>query len=127
MADEATTRREVLKKAAYTTPILLTLKANLEFASAGSGLPPSNDRVITGRPELPNPGEPTSGSTKPPTATPSGPGSPQPPSPSAPAPVSPELPPPDNPAPDNPASPPDDAPDTTPRPRRRRRHRRWGS
>jgi hypothetical protein len=66
MSDETTTRRKVLKKAAYTTPAILTLKANLEFASAGSGPTPTRDPVITERPELRNPDEPSPGGTKPP-------------------------------------------------------------
>jgi hypothetical protein len=37
MSEERLTRREVLKKAAYVTPVILTLKANFSFASAGSG------------------------------------------------------------------------------------------
>ena len=37
MSDERITRREVLKKAAYVTPMILTMKANFAFASAGSG------------------------------------------------------------------------------------------
>jgi len=38
MSNEQASRREVLKKAAYLTPAILTLKAGLSFASNGSGL-----------------------------------------------------------------------------------------
>jgi hypothetical protein len=38
MTDEQSSRREVLKKAAYVTPAILTLKAIPSFASNGSGL-----------------------------------------------------------------------------------------
>jgi hypothetical protein len=69
MADEATTRREILKKAAYATPVLITLKANLEFASAGSGWPASRDQVIPIYPEPPNPGTPTPGGPESPPST----------------------------------------------------------
>jgi hypothetical protein len=37
VAEERFTRREVLRKAAYITPVILTMPANLSFASAGSG------------------------------------------------------------------------------------------
>jgi len=37
VSDERLTRREVLKKAAYITPVILTVQANFSFASAGSG------------------------------------------------------------------------------------------
>jgi hypothetical protein len=37
MSDERITRREIIKKAAYITPLILTVKANFAFASAGSG------------------------------------------------------------------------------------------
>jgi hypothetical protein len=38
MPDEQASRRDVLKKAAYITPAVLTLKAIPSFASNGSGL-----------------------------------------------------------------------------------------
>ena len=38
MANEQTSRREVLKKAAYVTPVILTLQATPSFASNGSVL-----------------------------------------------------------------------------------------
>jgi hypothetical protein len=38
MPDEQGSRRDVLKKAAYITPAVLTLKAIPSFASNGSGL-----------------------------------------------------------------------------------------
>jgi hypothetical protein len=37
VSDERLTRREVLKKAAYIAPVILTVQANFSFASAGSG------------------------------------------------------------------------------------------
>ena len=37
MSEERTTRRDIIKKAAYITPIILTMSANFSFASAGSG------------------------------------------------------------------------------------------
>jgi len=37
VSEERLTRREVLKKAAYVTPVILTVQANFSFASAGSG------------------------------------------------------------------------------------------
>ena len=37
MSEERPTRREVLKKAAYLTPVIFTVAANFSFASAGSG------------------------------------------------------------------------------------------
>jgi hypothetical protein len=37
MSEERTTRRELLKKAAYIAPVILTVQANFSFASAGSG------------------------------------------------------------------------------------------
>ena len=37
MSDERVTRREIIKKAAYIAPLILTLQANFSFASAGSG------------------------------------------------------------------------------------------
>jgi len=37
MSDERITRREIIKKAAYIAPLILTVKANFAFASAGSG------------------------------------------------------------------------------------------
>jgi hypothetical protein len=38
MTDEQTSKRELLKKAAYIAPAILTLKALPSFASNGSGL-----------------------------------------------------------------------------------------
>jgi hypothetical protein len=38
MTDEQSSRREVLKKAAYVTPVILTFKAIPSFAQNGSGL-----------------------------------------------------------------------------------------
>ena len=37
MSDDRITRREIIKKAAYIAPLILTVKANFAFASAGSG------------------------------------------------------------------------------------------
>jgi hypothetical protein len=37
MSEEHITRREVIKKAAYMTPVILTLLAAPSFASGGSG------------------------------------------------------------------------------------------
>ena len=37
MSEKQLTRREVLKKAAYVAPVIVTMKANFAFASAGSG------------------------------------------------------------------------------------------
>jgi len=37
MSDERATRREIIKKAAYIAPLILTLQANCSCASAGSG------------------------------------------------------------------------------------------
>jgi hypothetical protein len=39
MSESQSTRREVLKKAAYVTPVILTLPILPSFASAGSGDP----------------------------------------------------------------------------------------
>jgi hypothetical protein len=39
MADADVTRREILTKAAYMTPAIVTLPVLLSFASAGSGHP----------------------------------------------------------------------------------------
>ena len=37
MSGERISRREIIKKAAYIAPIVLTLSANFSFASVGSG------------------------------------------------------------------------------------------
>ena len=37
MFEERTTRRDIIKKAAYIAPIILTMSANFSIASAGSG------------------------------------------------------------------------------------------
>ena len=37
MSEKELTRRQILKKAAYVTPVIVTVKANFAFASAGSG------------------------------------------------------------------------------------------
>ena len=37
MSDERVTRRELIKKAAYIAPLIVTMKASFSFASAGSG------------------------------------------------------------------------------------------
>ena len=37
MSGERITRREIIKKAAYAAPIIVTIRANFSFASAGSG------------------------------------------------------------------------------------------
>jgi len=55
MSAQDTTRREVIKKAVYATPVLLTLKANLTFAATGSGLQAPSDYVFTGGPGPPIP------------------------------------------------------------------------
>jgi hypothetical protein len=67
MSDQGTTRREVIKKAVYVTPLLITLKANLEFASTGSGLAAPSDYVLTG-----GSGPPASGTVPPDTTAPGG-------------------------------------------------------
>jgi hypothetical protein len=38
MSEERTARREILKKAAYMAPVIVTVAANFSFASAGSGV-----------------------------------------------------------------------------------------
>lgn len=38
MTDEQTSRRELLKKAAYTAPLILTLAVAPTFGSSGSGI-----------------------------------------------------------------------------------------
>ena len=37
MSEERITRRQAVKRAAYVTPVILTMAANFSFASAGSG------------------------------------------------------------------------------------------
>ena len=37
MSEERLTRREIIKKAAYVAPVILTFPANFSVASAGSG------------------------------------------------------------------------------------------
>jgi hypothetical protein len=44
MSDAQPTRREVLKKAVYTTPAILTLPAIASFASHGSGREKDDDK-----------------------------------------------------------------------------------
>ena len=44
MANEQASRREVLKKAAYVTPVILTLQAIPSFASNGSVLTEEKDK-----------------------------------------------------------------------------------
>ena len=48
MSDERVTRREIIRKAAYIAPLILTVQANFSFASAGSGDyysdPPDKDK-----------------------------------------------------------------------------------
>ena len=39
MAGKKITRREVIKKAVYVTPVILTLAAKPSFARSGSGIP----------------------------------------------------------------------------------------
>jgi hypothetical protein len=136
MSDQGTTRREVIKKAVYVTPVLLTLKANLEFASAGSGLHAPSDRGVTGGSGQTTPVEPTppeSGTVPPDSAAPGGSTPPplhDPPpagSDSAPsdhlAPVSSEPPPAEHTRSDDAASPPHNDP-VADHPRKRRRLRR---
>jgi hypothetical protein len=43
MSEQRVTRREIIKKAAYLAPIVLTVQANFSFASAGSGDYTDND------------------------------------------------------------------------------------
>ncbi len=43
MSEQQPTRREVLQKAVYISPVILTLPAVLSFASAGSGDPKDKD------------------------------------------------------------------------------------
>jgi hypothetical protein len=49
MAEADVTRREVLTKAVYMTPAIVTLPVLLSFASAGSGNP-GNDAAGSGNP-----------------------------------------------------------------------------
>jgi hypothetical protein len=42
--DTRETRREIVKKALYVTPAVLTLTAMPAFAMRGSGLPPEKDK-----------------------------------------------------------------------------------
>jgi hypothetical protein len=135
MSDQGTTRREVIKKAVYVTPVLLTLKANLAFASTGSGLQAPSDYVLTGGSGQPNPVEPTPpelGAVPPNSAAPGGSTPPlhdPPPAESDSAPsdhpahVSSESPPAGNAGPDNAAPPPQDD-QVTDHPGKRRRSRR---
>jgi hypothetical protein len=138
MSDQDTTRREVIKKAVYATPVLITLKANLEFASAGSGSQAPSDRVLTEGSGQMNPVEPTpresgtvapdsvapGGATPPPLNNPPPAGSDSAPS-ANPAPVSSEPPPTENPGSDDATPPPQDDPAADdPRKRRQRRQRR---
>ena len=44
MANEQASRREVLKRAAYVTPVILTLQATPSFASNGSVLTEERDK-----------------------------------------------------------------------------------
>jgi hypothetical protein len=146
MSDQNVARREVIKKAVYVTPVLLTLKANLEFASAGSGLPVRHDQGFTGGLGQPTPVEPApsksetvppeSRTVPPASAAPAGslpPPRHEPPpaglalAPSdPPAPVSFEPPPAENAGPDDAASPPQHAPAADhPGKRRRRGRRHW--
>ena len=37
MSEDRTTRREILKKAAYMAPVIVTVADNFSFAAAGSG------------------------------------------------------------------------------------------
>ena len=37
MSEGQLTRREIIKRAAYITPIIMTIQANFSFASVGSG------------------------------------------------------------------------------------------
>jgi hypothetical protein len=140
MSDQGTARREVIKMAVYVTPLLITLKANLEFASTGSGLAAPSDRVFTGGSGQTTPVEPMPGEwrTLPPDgAAPRGSTLPHPNHPprggsdSAPSdhptPVSSAPPPTKNPSPDDAAPPPhnDPAKDGPGKRRRPGRHRRW--
>jgi hypothetical protein len=43
MTDEQISKRELLKKAAYVAPVMLTLKVAPAFAAAGSGLAGKNN------------------------------------------------------------------------------------
>ena len=44
MSEERITRREIIKKAAYITPVILTLLAAPSFASGGSGRDERDER-----------------------------------------------------------------------------------
>jgi hypothetical protein len=139
MSDQGTTRREVIKKAVYATPILITLQANLELASTGSGLQAPSDYVLTGGSGQTHPVAPTplgsrtvppdnaapGGATPPPRHAPPPAGSDSAPS-DNPAPVSSEPPPTGNAGPDDTMSPPQDdsAADDSGKPRQRRQRRR---
>jgi hypothetical protein len=44
MSEERISRRDAVKRAAYITPVIITMVANLSFASSGSGsLRPDRD------------------------------------------------------------------------------------
>ena len=51
MADERITRREAVKRAAYVTPVILTMAANFSFASAGSGATGDEDKFKEKKPK----------------------------------------------------------------------------
>jgi hypothetical protein len=44
MSEERITRREIIKKAAYITPVILTILAAPSFASGGSGIDERDER-----------------------------------------------------------------------------------
>jgi hypothetical protein len=125
MSDQGTTRREVITKAVYVAPLLITLKANLAFAATGSGLQAPSDDVFTGGsgpPESVAPG----GSPSPPRQDPPPAGSEAAP-PDDPAPVSTASPSAEHTGSDAVAPPPQDDPAADGPWKRRRpgRHRRW--
>ena len=57
MTENQISKRELLKKAAYVAPVILTLKAVSSFAGTGSGRPKGNNGVGNGEDPQP-PGNP---------------------------------------------------------------------
>jgi hypothetical protein len=47
MFDQNSSRRDLLKKAAYVAPLILTMNVSLASAQVGSGLPPVNPANIS--------------------------------------------------------------------------------
>ena len=53
MSEEKITRRELIKKAAYVTPVIFTLTVNPSHAQAGSGGTDPVELAPTGKDPLP--------------------------------------------------------------------------